>query len=258
MLKPALGLLAVSLLCLGGTYAHAATLTPHTAEYKVRISVLGGRLNTELRKTATGYVATHRIKATGIAAALVGGEIFAESEFLPGDDGILPVRYNANDEISKDKLRADIQFDWELQRVTGTYQNRDHAEPVVVDDPLEGLAHDGVSIQYELMHDLMNEGASRAYTLFDVDELKKLNISSVGTRTVKTRAGKFEAIGIRHQAENSSRQTTLWCVEELGFLPVMIQQHRKGKLRFEAKLVSYEALPDAGTARPEVASAQGE
>ena len=257
MLKSALELLALSLLCLGSTSAHATTLTPHKAEYKVRISVLGGRLNTELRKTETGYIATHRIRATGIAAALVGGEIFAESEFRAGDDGFIPVRYNANDEISKDKLRADIQFDWEAQRVTGTYQDRDHAEPVVVDDPLAGLAHDGVSIQYELMHDLMSEGASRTYMLFDVDELKKLNISSVGTQTIKTRAGEFEAIGIRHQAENSSRQTTLWCVEELGFLPVKIEQHRKGKLRFEAKLIRYEISPEPDMVQVE-GSAQGE
>jgi len=251
MLKSALGFLALSLLCLGGAGAQAATLTPHKAEYKVRISVLSGRLNTELRKTETGYIATHRIKPTGIAAGFVGGEIFAESEFRPGDDGFIPVRYNANDEISKDKLRADIQFDWETQRVTGSYQDKDHAEPVAVDDPLVDLAHDGVSIQYELMHDLMSEGASRSYTLFDVDELKKLNISSVGTQTVKTRAGEFEAIGIRHQAENSSRQTTLWCVEELGFLPVMIEQHRKGKLRFRAKLVRYEMTPESDSAQGE-------
>ena len=32
-------------------------LTPHTAEYKVKISVLSGKLSTELRVTASGYVA---------------------------------------------------------------------------------------------------------------------------------------------------------------------------------------------------------
>jgi hypothetical protein len=32
----------------------------------------------------------------------------------------------------------------------------------------------------------------------------------------------------------------LWCVEELGFLPVLIEQHRKGKLRVRASLRKYE------------------
>ena len=42
------------------------SLTPHAAEYKVKISMLGGQLNTELRATETGYVATHVIKPTGM------------------------------------------------------------------------------------------------------------------------------------------------------------------------------------------------
>ena len=55
-------------------------------------------------------------------------------------------------------------------------------------------------------------------------------------------AGEFNAVGIQHQAENSSRVTTLWCVKELGYLPVVIEQHRKGKLRMRAELSKYAAL----------------
>ncbi|MCH8944992.1 MAG: hypothetical protein IH910_09435 [Proteobacteria bacterium] len=53
------------------------------------------------------------------------------------------------------------------------------------------------------------------------------------------KAGSYEAVGIQHQAEGSSRITTLWCVEELGYLPVVIEQHRKGKLKFRASLQKY-------------------
>jgi hypothetical protein len=38
----------------------------------------------------------------------------------------------------------------------------------------------------------------------------------------------------------SSRVTTLWCVPELEYLPVIIEQHRKGKLNLRAVLASYE------------------
>ncbi|MCH8137152.1 MAG: hypothetical protein IIB77_14350 [Proteobacteria bacterium] len=44
---------------------------------------------------------------------------------------------------------------------------------------------------------------------------------------------------MQHQAEGSSRTTTLWCVEELDYLPVIIEQHRKGKLRMRATLIRY-------------------
>ena len=217
-----------------------ALLTPHSAEYKVKISVLSGRLETELRRTDSGYVATHRIEPTGLANALVRGEIFAESAFAAGDDGLRPTHYVARDEISKDKLSADIRFDWEAGRMHGSYRTKDDDAPVDVDDPLDALIFDGVSIQYELMHDLMTAGAAAEYVLYDVDELKRLTITNIGTRRVRTPAGEYDAIGIRHQAENSSRQTTLWCVAELDYLPVVIERHRKGKLQMRAQLRRYE------------------
>ena len=220
--------------------AAGALLTPHSAEYKVKISILSGRLQTALRRTDSGYIATHRIEPTGLANALVRGEIFAESAFAVGDKGLRPTHYVARDEISKDKLSADIRFDWDAGRMHGSYRTEDDDAPVDVDDPLDALVFDGVSIQYELMHDLMTSGAATEYVLYDVDELKRLTITNIGTRRVRTPAGEFDAIGIRHQAENSSRQTTLWCVAELDYLPVVIERHRKGKLQMRAQLKRYE------------------
>ena len=44
-------------------------------------------------------------------------------------------------------------------------------------------------------------------------------------REIRVPAGEFTAVGVQHQAEGSSRVTTLWCVEELDFLPVLPRQH---------------------------------
>jgi hypothetical protein len=210
------------------------SLTPHSAEYKVKISVLSGRLRTELRATDDGYEATHEIVPTGISKLFIRGSIRETSHFAIAADGFLPTRYLSSDTLSKDKSRADLQFNWATGEVTGTVNDE------VLQTVLEDLVHDRVSIQYELMRDLLNGGPSEQYILFDIDRLKTLNVRIVGTKRVKVPAGSFDAIGIQHQAENSSRVTTLWCVEELGFLPVLIEQHRKGKLRVRASLRKYE------------------
>jgi hypothetical protein len=34
----------------------------------------------------------------------------------------------------------------------------------------------------------------------------------------------------------------LWCAPDLDFLPVVIEQHRKGKLNFSASLTKYVPL----------------
>lgn len=208
-------------------------LTPHEASYRVSISVVNGRLDTRLATTDNGYVATHVIAPTGMSRLLARGSIAETSEFTNGQAGIVPAGYQSNDSLSRDKTRTDIRFDWDKGEANGTINGE------AVQIPLDGLSHDRVSIQYQLMRDLLNATPSSQYQLFDVDKLKTLDIRNVGTRQVSVPAGEFEAVGIQHQAENSSRVTTLWCVAELDYLPVIIEQHRKGKLRVRAELETY-------------------
>lgn len=207
-------------------------LTPHTAQYKVKISVVSGQLNTELRRTADGYVANHVIKPTGLSRLITRGTMDVTSTFSSEADGVRPIRFQSVDTI-RDDPDEDLTFDWTTNEVSGTVGE----ENVLLQ--LEGIAHDSVSIQYELMHDLLNGGPDEQYVLFDVEKMRIANVSIGGEKKIKTKAGTFTAVGIQHQKEGSSRTTTLWCAKELDYLPVVIEQHRKGKLKFRATLVSY-------------------
>jgi hypothetical protein len=207
-------------------------LTPHTAQYKVRISVVSGQLNTKLRRTADGYVANHVIKPTGISRLITRGTMDVTSTFSGEADGVRPIRFQSVDTI-RDDPDEDLTFDWTTNEVSGTVGE----ENVLLQ--LEGIAHDSVSIQYELMHDLLNGEPDEQYVLFDVEKMRIANVSIGGERKIKTKAGTFTAVGIQHQKEGSSRTTTLWCAKALDYLPVVIEQHRKGKLKFRATLVSY-------------------
>lgn len=213
----------------------AVDLTPHRAEYKVRISVVSGQLNTELLSSEAGYVATHVVKPTGMSRVITRGRMQVSSEFTSAEDGVRPISYHAIDTI-RDEPEARITFDWETNEARGTVGEQD----VVLQ--LDGLSHDAVSIQYQLMHDLINERQNASYVLFDVEKMRVANVRNVGTKSVKTQAGQFDVVGIEHQKEGSSRTTTLWCAPELDYLPVVIEQHRKGKLNFRASLTEYVPL----------------
>lgn len=225
--------LALVIAALPGVVAAAGSeLTPHTARYKVKIGLLSGRLNTELQKTATGYIATHVIKPTGLSRLLTRGTLEVTSTFSATKDGLKPVALHEQDSIRNDP-ETRIRFDWSTNEARGTVGDK------AVLLQLDGIAYDNVSIQYELMHDLQTGGPAEHYVLFDVEKLRIANVHDVGTRTVTTPAGRFEAIGIQHQKEGSSRVTTLWCAPELGYLPVIIEQHKNGKLKFRATLTRY-------------------
>ena len=215
--------------------AGAGELTPHRAEYKVKISVVSGQLNTELKSTNFGYVATHTIKPTGVSRMLTRGTMNVSSTFRDYSDGVQPVTYHAIDTIGDDP-ETHIAFDWSTNQASGTVGNED----VLLQ--LDGIAHDSVSIQYELMHDLLNGRPDSSYVLFDVDKMRVANVQNIGTRNFKTKAGEYEAVGIQHQKQGSSRVTTLWCAPDLDYLPVVIEQHRKGKLKFRATLTDYTTI----------------
>jgi hypothetical protein len=213
-----------------------SVLTPHVAEYKVRISVLGGKLHTQFEKTENGYFAESVIEATGMSRLFTGGSIREKSWFSERDGNILPIQYRSADTISSDHDIVDLDFNWNAREVTGLINGEDFQAA------LDGEVHDRVSLQYGLMYDLLNGGEREKYLLQDAEELKPLSISNVGTKAITVPFGKFDAVGIQHQREGSSRVTTLWCVEELGYLPVIIEQHRKGKLRLRAVLTNYQPL----------------
>ena len=229
-------LAAILLISVASPVLAAVPLTPHSAEYKVRINVVSGELKTNLRSTADGYVATHAIAPTGMARIFTRGRIEESSTFRNTDAGVIPIAYQTNDSLSRDKERADVHFDWNDNVARGTVNGEEF------ETTLQGLSHDRISIQYQLMHDLLNKSPDKQYRLFEVDKLRALNIRTLGSREVTVRTGTYTAVGIQHQTENSSRVTTLWCVEALDYLPVIIEQHRNGKLRVQATLERYSPL----------------
>ena len=102
--------------------------------------------------------------------------------------------------------------------------------------------YDRESLKYALMHYLLNNKKLVNFKLIEDNELKQLLITSIGSKLIKTPYGEFEAIGIKHAGVNSSKESILWCVEKLGYLPVRIEQYRNNKPWMTAVLIKYNNL----------------
>lgn len=234
-------LLAAASLLMPAFASADQALTPHVAEYKIKVSVLSGKLRTELKSTNDGYSANSVLKAAGIASWFVRGDVTESAEFSIMENGVRPLTFSSVDKVSKKDKYMDFSFDWEQKQVAGKIND----ESFVLE--LDGRTHDRVSLQYELMLELMNDRRSDEYSLLDDDEFKSLQVTYVGTEDVKVPHGKYRAIKIQHRKEKSDRVTTLWCAEELDFLPVKIEQHRDGKLAVRAVLSKYKPTGDGST-----------
>ena len=152
--------------------------------------------------------------------------------------GVVPGRYSSLDTITRDRKSMEFRFDWVQGEAAGTIGERD----LVI--PLHEPVHDRVSIQFELMLKLLNGDPSERYLMLNEDELRPIIVSNIGEKKVKVPFGSFDVVGIQHKTEDASRLTTLWCAEELGYLPVVIEQHRNGKLRVRAVLEQYVPLAE--------------
>ena len=226
--------LTLLLALLGATAAGAGEpLVPHSAEYKVKISILSGELRTRLSETEDGYEASYLVEPKGLASVIAGGTIEATSRFVDSERGFLPVHHVTADSISRDKIQADLDFDWSDNTVKGTI-NGEQVEQV-----LDGIVHDFVTLQYEIGRDLRNDKIKDGYVMYEPEELKHLKIATIGKETVKVPHGTYDVIGVRHQREGSSRTTTFWFAPELDYLPVIIERHRKGKTLMRAELREY-------------------
>jgi hypothetical protein len=236
------GLMLMGLVFLFSNAGASTRLTPHAAEYKVKISILGGRLSTRLSATEEGYEANYLVEPKGLAAIIANGNIEATSHFVDTTIGFLPDRHQTADSISDDKIQATLDFDWDTEAETGTVTGQLNGEDV--EQSLDSIVHDFVTLQYEIARDLKNGTIEDEYILFEPDELKPVEISTVGNDRLKVPYGQFDVIGVRHQGKGSSRTTTFWFAPDLDYIPIVIERHRKGKTLFRAVLDEYTASPE--------------
>ncbi|HNP35201.1 MAG TPA: DUF3108 domain-containing protein [Woeseiaceae bacterium] len=209
------------------------TLQPYEAEYKVKVSILSGKMTTKLAATDEGYVATHRLDPQGLAKIIANGYVEETADFSISDGAVVSHHYLSINTLTNDTPRAELSFDQETHSITGV------VDGVTVNEVADSEVHDRISIQYELMLDLIKGGSTKSYVLFDDDKYKTIEISNIGKKVIRVPAGEFTAIGIQHKTKGSSKVTTLWCVPELDFLPAIIEQHKDKKRKMRAELIQY-------------------
>ena len=89
-------------------WADEPVLLAYSAEYKVKISILSGRLTTDLRRTEDGYEAEHVVRPSGLAKLIRNGVISEKSRFSQTSEGIKASWYQSVDTLSSDPTSATV------------------------------------------------------------------------------------------------------------------------------------------------------
>lgn len=173
-------------------------------------------------------------RPTGIAKLFTSGQVVERSHWQFFEGRPRPVKYTFFNSGSKKKRNVQLDFNWEENRVINTVNN----EPWTM--PLEYGAVDKLLYQLRIMQDLPTSQSTLRYPVADGGKLKYYVIDILGKERIRTPMGIFDAVRLRHT--KGKRQTTMWCAQELGYLPVRIEQRKNDDGPVTAALSSVKGI----------------
>lgn len=222
----------------------AADYTPppqHTAEYTIDKGPLTvARATTKFYPAGeSGYLYRLHVRTTGVARLFSGAHIRERSQGRITDNGYRPRRYTYNRIGGDDPERAQLRFNWHAGRVRGNGDGSDW-KFAIPDGTL-----DRVVSPLQLMHDLAVDGETprrMTYHIADDGELKSYEVEVNSRESVRTAAGRFDAVKVVRRSEDGERETVLWCAPSLDYLPVKIAQREEDEDTLELELESVDGL----------------
>lgn len=171
----------------------------------------------------------------GLGRLFASGNVTERSEWVYYEGKPRPVAYTYIDTSRKQERNVQLTFDWDKSRVTNTI----NGDPWKME--LFPGTQDKLIYQLRLMLELASANSKLDYSIADGGKLKEYKLEILGPESIKTKLGKFEAI--RVQRVSGERVTTFWCVKDLNYLPVRIEQRKGKKSPITASLTSVQGLP---------------
>lgn len=238
----AVALLAAIPALAGGTDL-PAPLAAFEAEYRVtRGSMQVGRSTVRLEPHARGWRYESVTEAQGLLALFVDGPVVERTLLETHAGRLRPLEYHHREPDGETRVR----FDWAAREARA--ETPDGARTIT----LEADTHDQFSVMLAVMQALAEGHSDMRFPGIDDDgEPKPLAFAAEERDTITVPLGRYDTVRVR-RIRDGKRTTVTWVAPELGWLPVRIEQRRRGDLvaRLElAALNGEEAEPETPARR---------
>ncbi len=209
--------------------ADAASIAPFSAHYVAQwksISVGSSDLVLAADTAPGRYVYTWRITARGIFHLVYSHDVVQKSWLHIDGDRVLPDRYEAEDGSSRLKL----EFDRSAGRVRGEVSGKP------VDLALKDGTQDLMSIQIQVMQDLKNGALAPKFWIIDKDQIKDFDYAIEGKARINTALGELDTLIVTSRRPDGDRVLRMWFAPSLGYIPVLAQRTRAGRVEFTMRI----------------------
>ena len=207
----------------------ARDIAPFEAVYSVGNNVLtAGRARLSLERDGDAWVYSLSTRPTGVFKLTGKGRINETSVIDLERDGervALRPRSYAYRQDEERRRAVDAEFDWEGGSLSWTYRGESGSEP------LDGPLLDRLSVTLAVLNALRNGFETLELDIFDNGRIKTMRFTNEGSETLETPIGEVETIRVRSEtASGSSRSTLTWFAPSLDYVPVRIEQRKRGDL----------------------------
>lgn len=213
---------------------------PFEAEYNLYSKGLEvAHIKRVFRALADGtYIYESRSHPVGLLAVFRDDRIVERTNWEQTENGFRPIKYIYKHSGSKKNRDVEINFDWQANEVY-MQVNENHWQM-----DLEPSTLDKMLYQLAVMRDLKRGLEKFSYRIADGGKMKSYNFKTFSEEAVQTPYGDFEALKVERFREDRERETILWCVQKLDYLPVKVVNIEPDGLKTTALLKSYNPLPD--------------
>ena len=213
-----------------------------TAIYNVTKSGMTiGETKRTLSRQGEQYQFESITRPKGIARLLTSGQVVERSLWSYFQNQPRPEHYTFFNSGGKESRNVQLDFDWTTNQVVNTVNGQPWSMA------LEHGTQDKLLYQLSIMQDLHTSKTSLHYPIADGGKLKYYDIEIVGKERIHIELGTFDAVRLRHI--KGRRKTTMWCAEQLGYLPIRIEQQKNDDSPMIATLTSVTGIATGTTGK---------
>lgn len=215
-------------------------LNEFTIKYRLRYAAFSAELTLGLRRlheadAANLFEATATTRARGMAKLFVRDDLYERARFSLVAGRILPRHYVLDSGKKAGEDSGEVSFDWEQMTADSLYEGK-RSELT-----LDADVYDRISADIVVITDLRQGRQPRNLRIAEKNQLREYVFTYQGEERVTTTAGEFDAVRYLRQRIGSSRSTMIWYARDADYLPVRMEQLKKGKtvVTSEATMVQW-------------------
>ncbi len=187
------------------------------------------------------YVIKSVARPVGLAAWILKASSEERSQWRLEKGRVIPIRYFYQESGEGRDYGIDLLYDWE-QGVAIDRKNHKRWE-------LPTDAQDQTSIQFAIMEALRQGKTQFRFSLLDGKRIKPHHYKVMGRKKLDTALGVLEVVEVKEVREPGRRHSVFWCAPRFAYLPMRIEQRKKGSIPLVTVLEELKGFPRQELAR---------